>query len=154
MKKRIFGRKLSRERDSRRALIRSLTRALVMYKAISTTKAKAKTLIPFVERLVTIAKKADVSAKRRVNALLGNDRQTVEALFKDIMPYLIGKSGFTRIINLPERLGDRAKMVRLEWAQEIAVGDKKQVISKKGEEKQKVKIKNLPQAKSKNKGKV
>jgi len=131
MRKRVFGRKLSRERDSRRALFRSLTRSLVIYKAISTTKAKAKSLIPFVEKLVSGAKKADVSAKRRVNAQLGNDRQTAEILFKEVVPKLSKKGGITRITNLPERLGDRAKMVKLEWVYEIATSDKKMLTGEK-----------------------
>jgi len=81
MKKKVFGRKLSRERDTRRALFRSLIRALVVYEKIRTTKPKAKAIQADIDKIVSLAKQSSVSAKRRVFAALGNDKKTTKKLF-------------------------------------------------------------------------
>jgi large subunit ribosomal protein L17 len=131
MKKRVFGKRLSRSKSAKRALFRALTRALVIYGKIETTQAKAKAVKPFVDKLVTLAKVGDVASRRKVYALLGNDRKTTDDIFAKIVPALADTdSGFTRVINLPFRRGDRAKMVRFEWSKEIP-SDKKQVKSDK-----------------------
>ena len=122
MKKKVFGRQLSRERASRRALFRSLTRALILYGKMETTKAKAKAVRPFIDKLLMIAKKDGVEARRRIYGLLGNDRKTADALVK-----LAGKfkkvGGFTRMVNLPARRGDAAELVRIEWAEDVVESD-------------------------------
>lgn len=130
MKKKVFGRKLSRERDSRRALFRSLTRALVKYGKIETTKGKAKAVRPFIEKLFLTAQKGDISARRRIYTQLGNDRKTTDSLIKQSGDFK-RKSGFTRVINLPARRGDAAEMVRLEWVEQPTTSDKKQATGKK-----------------------
>ncbi len=120
MKKKVFGRQLSRERDSRRALFRSLVRALTFNGKIVTTRAKAKAVQGEVEGLVTLAKDSSVAAKRKVYSVTGNDRSVADFIFKTIAPAFSEKrSGFTKITNLPKRTGDRAKIVRLEWSVEI-----------------------------------
>jgi large subunit ribosomal protein L17 len=120
MRKKVYGRQLSRERDSRRALFRALVRALVDNGNIKTTKAKAKAAQPFIDRLINIGKKGTVDARRKVYAKLGNDRKTAEAIVNRIAPALKNRnSGFTRIVNLPQRQGDMAKIVRLEWVKDI-----------------------------------
>lgn len=122
MKKRVFGRHLSRDQGARRALFRSLVKALVTYGAIVTTKAKAKAIQPDLDKLVGLAKKKELSRIRRVSSYLGSDRRSLEVLFAKIAPTFSSRtSGFTRIVNLPERPGDRSKMVRLEWSQEISL---------------------------------
>jgi len=124
MKKKVFGRKLSREKDTRLALFRSLMRALVLNGKIKTTKAKAKAIQKSLEKLINLAKKGTLAARRRVYSRLGNDRKTADLIFGTILPaFSAKKSGFTRIINLPERRGDLAKMVRLEWSEEIKKKD-------------------------------
>jgi large subunit ribosomal protein L17 len=141
MKKKVFGRQLSRERDSRRALYRSLVRALTFNGKIVTTKAKAKAVQGEVEGLVTLAKDGSVAAKRKVYSVTGNDRSVADFIFKTIVPAFSEKrSGFTKITNLPRRKGDRAKIVRLEWGVEIERKDagskgkrSKKLIEKKGE---------------------
>lgn len=135
MKKKVFGKKLSRERDTRRALFRSLMRAMVLNGKIKTTKAKAKAIQGDVEKIVTLAKSGDVPSRRRLYSLLGNDRATADFVVNKIVPAFSQKiSGFTRMVNLPERVGDRAKMVRLEWSLEI----EKYIKPLKGKEKAKL----------------
>lgn len=122
MKKRVFGRQLSRERDTRRALFRSLIRALVKHGKIKTTKAKAKAIQADIDKLVNLAKKDSISAKRRVFAILGNDKETTKKLLKEVVPSFSDRSGgYTRIVPLPARRGDAAQIVRFEWVKEIEV---------------------------------
>ena len=126
MKKRIFGRQLSRERDTRRALFRSLVRALVEHGEIKTTKIKAKAVQPLVERLLSTAKKKSVSARRRVFAKLGNDKKTAKKIFEMADKVFKNRnSGFTRITNLGRRRGDNAEIVKLEFVEKLIVEEPK-----------------------------
>lgn len=120
MRKRVFGRHLSRGRKARTALFRSQIRALVLSGKIETTKAKAKAIQGQIEKLISLAKKSSVSIRRNVLSELGNDRKTVQKLFFKIAPAFAGRnSGFTRIIPLPKRAGDAAEMARIEWTEKI-----------------------------------
>lgn len=120
MRKRVFGSKLSRGKGARRALFRSLTRSLVTHGSIRTTKAKAKAVRSDLNKVIGLSKEGGVAKRRQVYALLGNDRETTENLFKKIAPQLKDRpGGFVRIIKLPRRRGDMAEMVRLEWVKEI-----------------------------------
>lgn len=132
MKKRVFGRQLSRERDTRRALFRSLIRALVEHGKIKTTKAKAKAIQADIDKLINLAKKDSISAKRRVFAFLGNDKETTKKLLKEVVPSFSDRSGgYTRIVPLPARRGDAAQIVRLEWVKEIEAKKTKATKEKK-----------------------
>lgn len=125
MRKMVFGRQLSRGRKSRIALFRSLIRALALSGKIVTTKAKAKAVIPQIDKLITAAKKNSVSGRRKALSKLGNDRGTVDLLFLKIAPVFKERtSGFTRITLLPRRTGDKAEMVRLEWVEKIETEEK------------------------------
>ena len=126
MRKKVFGKQLSMETGTRRALYRSLVRALALNGSIKTTKAKAKAVQGFIDKLITNAKKEDVSARRRLYARLGNDRGTA-ILLSEISKNALSDltSGYTRMTQLPRRKGDLAEVVRLEWT-------KKQEISNKG----------------------
>jgi large subunit ribosomal protein L17 len=120
MKKKVYGRKFSRDRGSRKALFRSLIRAFVAHGAIVTTKAKAKAIQGEVDKLVNLSKEGSVASKRRVYARLANDRKTSSALFSLAKTnFSSRRGGYTRIINLPIRRGDSARMVRFEWVEEI-----------------------------------
>jgi len=121
MKKRVFGRKLSRARGARTALMRALVRALLENGKIVTTKAKAKFMIPQVDKLSTLALKGDI---RRISAFFGNDRVRTEKFTKLVRSFSGRKSGFTRITHLPPRLGDAAPMARLEWVEQIVKNEK------------------------------
>ncbi len=147
MKKRRFGKQLSRSRKSHRALRRSLVRAIVSHGAIKTTITKAKVVQPEVEKMASLAKEGSLSARRRVYARLGNDRKTTDKLFGDIAKVFSDtKSGFTRIVRLPQRRGDNAQMARLEWVKNInpeekGIGKKAVARKKKKSETQKEKNK-------------
>ena len=126
MKKRVYGRKLSRERDTRRALFRALIRALVKYDKIVTTKAKAKAIRGDVDKLVNLAKDSSIQTQRRLFAALGNDKETTKGFVEKIAPvFTERKGGYTRIINLPRRRGDAAEIVRMEWVKPIPAKDEK-----------------------------
>ncbi len=131
MRKMVFGRKLSRGRKSREALFRSLIKALVEYGKITTTYAKAKSIIGEVDKLVNLAKRKDLEARRRVLGYLGNDRKITDLIFK-IAPKFTGRQGgYTKVTNLLPRRGDMAKMVSLEWTEKIETEEKKDKTEKK-----------------------
>lgn len=119
MRKRVFGRKFSRGRKGRTALLRSLARALVARGKITTTKARAKAIQGQIDKYVSRAKKKGVALRRKILAEMGNDRETVDALFAKVAKTRAErKSGFTKITLLPRRKGDNAEMARLEWVEE------------------------------------
>ncbi|MDP1760087.1 MAG: 50S ribosomal protein L17 [Candidatus Woesebacteria bacterium] len=116
MIKKVFGRKLSRERASREALFISLVESLVINKKIVTTRAKAKAVIGLIDRLVCLAKKDTLASKRQILRRLKGNKKISTIIWTEIVSYFPEKnSGFTRIIPLTQRKGDMAKMVRLEW---------------------------------------
>jgi len=107
---RIAGRQLGRPTDQRLSLYRNLITDLFRYEKIRTTEAKAKAVQGQAERLITLAKKNDVAARRLAIARLGNV-EIVDKLFTLIAPkYADRPGGYTRIIKLGPRLGDAAPM--------------------------------------------
>jgi large subunit ribosomal protein L17 len=136
------GRKLGRNATHRLALMRNLTMALIRHERIITTVEKAKEVRPFVEKLVTLAKKGTLHARRLVTARLGpasdaevkphprdekdeaDHRTVVQKLFQDIAPRFQNRpGGYTRVIKRHERrLGDGGRTAFLEFLKE---GEKK-----------------------------
>ncbi|MFA6397299.1 MAG: 50S ribosomal protein L17 [Candidatus Paceibacterota bacterium] len=109
-------RKLSRPRNQRSALLKSLALSLIKSGKIKTTEAKAKELRPFAEKLVTKAKKGDLASRRLVVARLMNREPEVKKLFDVIAPkYKDQKGGYIRIIKVQRRLGDGSKMAYIEF---------------------------------------
>ena len=122
MRKKIFGKKLSRDVSARRGLFIALTKALVEHGKVKTTKAKSKAFQAEIDKLISLAKENTLSARRKVYAMLGNDRRTSDKISKEVVPFFTDKkSGFTRIINLPQRKGDNAPIVYFEWSKKIEV---------------------------------
>lgn len=120
MNKKVFGRKLSRSRPAREALFASLARAMILNGKIETTRAKAKAVQGNLEKFITLAKKGDLSSKRKILARLDNARDAADILFQEVATAFAGRSsGYTRIISLPRRRGDNAQMVRIEWTEKI-----------------------------------
>lgn len=113
------GRKFHRERDQRRALIKGLADSLVKYESIETTYPKAKEVVPYVEKLITKAKKGDLHSRRQVVAGL----QTVESAHKlvdDIAPKLNGRnSGHLRVVKTRVRKGDLAQLARVSFVDDL-----------------------------------
>jgi large subunit ribosomal protein L17 len=113
------GRKLHRERDQREALVKGLADSLVKYETIETTLPKAKEVVPYVEKLITKAKKGDLHNRRQVIA----DLQTLEAAHKlvdELAPKLKGRtSGHLRIVKTKLRRGDNAQMARVSFVDDL-----------------------------------
>jgi len=135
MIKKIFGKKLSREKTSRNALFISLVVSLVEHGKITTTKAKAKAIIGLVDKLVVLAKKDSLSSKRQVLKKLRGNKVIAHKLWTEIAKtFEKRKSGFTRIVPLSQRKGDMAQMVRLEWVDTVVKSvveiDKKKIKEK------------------------
>jgi large subunit ribosomal protein L17 len=104
------GRKLSLERDQRRALIRGQVTSLVLHEQITTTLAKAKEVAPQFERMVTKAKKGDLHNRRQIRSFLLTDKAT-EKLIAEIAPSFKDRDGgYTRILKAGNRRGDNAQM--------------------------------------------
>lgn len=118
MKKHIFGKKLGRDKDERKALFKSLMSSLVLSEKIQTTEAKAKAIRPEIEKLVTKAKKGSNSAKRVLEKSLTRD--AFEKIIKEIAPSFENKQGgYTRLVKLGKRLGDNTSIVIIEWTEVI-----------------------------------
>ncbi len=102
-------RKFGRERKVRRGLMRSLAHNLILEEKIITTEAKAKSLRPYVEKLITHAKTDTVGKRRLVSSKLGNDKTATKKLFETVGPrYANRKGGYTRIVRVGVREGDGA----------------------------------------------
>ena len=113
MKKLQKGRKFNRERDQRRALLKTLAVSLLLKEKITTTEAKAKELSPFVQRKITRAKKGDLSARRYLLTLF--PERIAKKLIEDLgVRYKDRNGGYTRVIKLGQRKSDSAKMAIIE----------------------------------------
>ncbi len=111
----IGGRKLSRKQGPRLALYRNLTVSVLRYEKVKTTEAKAKEIRGRVERMITLAKRGDLAARRAVLSAFPNEPLVVNKLFDEIAPkYADRTSGYTRIVRLGQRLGDAAEIVQIE----------------------------------------
>jgi large subunit ribosomal protein L17 len=109
-------RKFGRVRKVRKALISILALNLIVRGKIKTTLPKAKELRPFVEKLVTSAKKGDAATRRLIIAKLINRRAEVKKLFEVIAPkYADRKGGYTRVLKLGSRKSDGAPMAIIEF---------------------------------------
>ena len=97
-----------------RLMLANLAAALFTHKSIKTTETKAKRLRPVAERLVTLAKKGDLHARRRALATI-HDKSVIHELFTEIAPLVeLREGGYTRITKLGFRKGDNASMVQIE----------------------------------------
>jgi large subunit ribosomal protein L17 len=113
------GRKFHRESDQRDALIKGLADSLIKYESIETTVFKAKEVVPYVEKLITKAKKGDLHNRRQVIAAL----QTVESAHKlvdELAPKLKGRvSGHLRVEKTSLRRGDQAQLARISFVDDL-----------------------------------
>jgi len=115
MAHRIDGRKLGRKMGPRLALYKNLTVSVLRYERVKTTEAKAKEIQGRVEKMITLAKRGDLSARRAVVADFPNEPLVVSKLFDEIATkYADRSSGFTRIVKLGPRSGDAAEIVQIE----------------------------------------
>ncbi len=107
-------RKLGRKAQSRKALLVSLTNALIKEERIETVETKAKEAQKFAEKIITKAKKGDQHARRQVMSKLQN-QETVDKLFSEIAERFADRpGGYTRVLKLAPRRGDGSPMAILE----------------------------------------
>ena len=116
MRHRKDHKRLGRPTDQRTALLRSQAGALFRHNHIKTTLTKARETARFAEKLITLAKRGDLSARRRAIAKL-NQLDVVASLFAEIAPrYEDREGGYTRVLHAGKRRGDGAAMAILELA--------------------------------------
>jgi large subunit ribosomal protein L17 len=120
------GRKFSRERDQRNALIKGLATELVNHGKIETTLPKAKELVRYIEKLITKAKKGDLANRRMVIAGLSTQKAAFK-LVDEIAPQLTGRtSGHVRVERTRLRVGDGAQMATIEFVDELKPAEKQE----------------------------
>tara|TARA_Y100000589_G_C26743140_1_gene462561 strand:+ start:184 stop:564 length:381 start_codon:yes stop_codon:yes gene_type:complete len=108
------GKKLGRNGSHRRALMRNLATELFRHERIETTLGKAKALRPVAEKLITLAKRGDLHARRLAGAQI-QDQETLKKLFADLgVRFQDRPGGYLRILKLDNRIGDNAPMARIE----------------------------------------
>ena len=114
MRHRAKGRQLSRTSSHRRALLNNMATSLFEHGRVITTEAKAKELRPFAEKLITLARRGDLHARRLVERKI-KSRETLSRLFSEIGPRFAARpGGYTRILKLGHRPGDGADVARIE----------------------------------------
>jgi large subunit ribosomal protein L17 len=125
MRHKIAGKRLSRSKDQRRALRRTMVNQLFTHERIRTTKAKAQAIRGQAERLITLAKRGNAAGDekmvhaRRLAAARMDNPELVQKLFDDIAPrYEDRAGGYTRMMKLGPRYGDSAEIVILELIEE------------------------------------
>ena len=107
--------KLSRSSAHRKALLMNLCKEVIEHERIKTSEAKAKAVKPEVEKLITLAKRGDLHARRQALSTLGQDKGAVHKLFEEVAPrYVERPGGYTRILKLGPRKSDATEMVFIE----------------------------------------
>jgi large subunit ribosomal protein L17 len=118
MRHRAKGRQLSRTSTHKKAMLRNMAASLFRHDGIVTTEAKAKELRPYAERLITLARRGDLHARRLVERRI-QDREVLGRLFKEIGPRFAARpGGYTRILKMGHRPGDGADIARIELLSE------------------------------------
>ena len=116
------GRRLSRTTEHRQAMLRNLVTALLEQERVETTRAKAKEARQWAEKIITLAKRGDLHARRQARAFV-YDKDVVAKVFDDLAGrYAARRGGYTRIVKLGPRQGDGARMAQLELVAEKGAG--------------------------------
>ena len=114
MRHRVGGRKLGRTSSHRQAMFRNMAASLIKHEQITTTLPKAKELRPYVEKLITLAKKGGLSNRRLAHSRLLDDTQ-LQKLFDVLAPrYADREGGYTRVLKAGLRASDAAPMAVIE----------------------------------------
>lgn len=113
------GRKFHREKDQRRSMMKSLADALILHESIETTAPKAKDLVPYVEALITKAKKGDLHNRRQIMSEL-HTKESAQKLVNEIAPKLSSRSsGHLRITSSGIRRGDNSPLARVSFVDDV-----------------------------------
>lgn len=111
----IKTKKLNRTSSHRKAMLANMAVAMVLHEQITTTLPKAKVLRPVVEKLVTLGKKADLSARRKLFSLLRSDLAVTKLIDIISVRYLSRQGGYLRIMRAGFRYGDMAPLAVIEF---------------------------------------
>ena len=115
MRHRMGGRKLSRTSSHRTAMFRNMAAALIKHEQIKTTVAKAKELRPYVEKLVTLAKKGGLSNRRLAQSRLMDETQLAKLFDTLAGRYADRNGGYTRVVKAGIRASDAVQMAIIEF---------------------------------------
>ncbi len=115
MKHNIKHRKLNRTSSHRKALLMNLSNSLIKHEQITTTLPKAKELRPFIEKVVTLGKVGNLSARRKTMSILQDEKMTKKIFDTLANRYSERKGGYTRIVKLGNRYGDNAPTAVIEF---------------------------------------
>jgi len=115
MRHRVGGRKLQRTSAHRIALFRNMSAALIKHEQITTTTAKAKELRPYIEKLITLAKKGGLSNRRLAHSRLLDDAQLVKLFDVLAARYADRNGGYTRVIKAGIRASDASPIAIIEF---------------------------------------
>ena len=108
------GRQFGRDSSHRKALLRMLVSSLIKNEKIETTTAKAKEIRPLAEKMITLAKRGDLHARRQALSFI-HDEAVVSSLFAELAPRFASRNGgYTRIVPTRNRPGDAAPMAVIE----------------------------------------
>lgn len=118
---RVAGKKLGRTSNQRKALFRGLANSFILHEKIVTTEAKAKAVRPMIEKLITRSKTNSIHARRMLLKELVSEN-TVAKMLEVVGPKFKERSGgYTRLIKIGARAGDRAPMVALSFVEDFAI---------------------------------
>ncbi|MEW6327444.1 MAG: 50S ribosomal protein L17 [Thermodesulfobacteriota bacterium] len=130
MRHRKAGIRLSRDMAHRGAMLRNMVTSLFIHEKIKTTDAKAKVLKGMAEKMITLAKRGDMHARRQALAVI-RDKGIVKKLFEDLRKHFVDRpGGYTRVTKMGMRHGDAASISLVELVTGVAGGEKSR--SKKG----------------------
>ena len=114
MKHKIKGKKLNRTSSHRKALFKNMAQAIIKHEQIITTLPKAKTMKPIVDKLITLAKKGSLHAKRQAYSKLRDDKMVTKLFGTLALRYADRTGGYTRVLKAGYRYGDAAAMAVIE----------------------------------------
>ena len=114
MKHKIKGKKLNRTSSHRKALFKNMAQAIIKHEQIMTTLSKAKTMKPIVDKLITLAKKGSLHAKRQAYSKLRDDKIVTKLFGTLALRYADRTGGYTRVLKAGYRYGDAAAMAVIE----------------------------------------
>lgn len=136
MRHRKAGKKLGRDSAHRKAVLRNLVTSLLRHEEISTTHAKAKVLRPVAEKMITLAKRGDLHARRQALSYI-MDKSVTHKLFDQMKDRFLDRhGGYIRILKTGYRTGDNAPLVTVQLLQGPE-GEKPKKTTKKGQERKK-----------------
>ena len=115
MRHRVAHRKLGRTTEHRMAMLKNMSASLIKHEQITTTLPKAKELRPYIEKLVTLAKKGGLSNRRLADARLQDDAQLVKLFDVIAVRYATRQGGYVRVLKAGFRASDQAAMAVIEF---------------------------------------